>query len=152
MGNRPITSFFQFVVLSAVMVLLASSPCKAQDNPEGKQISNYHLVNISPKFAEYQFTDLEDRKITFQPELKFISTEDFKLEFDITVAPSGKVIYVKPHACPASLNEFRKGGINALYSFRFAGIPPETGDKKYNAVVHFVGPSEKEKEVNSIGN
>ena len=137
---RSSRGYFPFI-LSFTFLFLAGLNSYGQlagDRNNGTWV-NYNNSITKAKSAEVSFLSLEGRQIQRSPELTFVVEKSIEITFEILIAPSGKVEYVKALPCLSAYNEYRKGGINALYSTRFNTVNPTDGDQKVKVRMLFPG-------------
>lgn len=130
--------------LFTLLLLLGSVGVCAQppDPPQTLPFSNYEAPQSTIRYATIEWTGLGERKVVSTPELMFLLPRDISLEYDLTIAEDGHVLYVKPHPCPPEYVEFRKGGISALYGTKFTAVPAGTGSQKAKAIFIFTETEE----------
>jgi hypothetical protein len=107
------------------------------EKPVNQPFSNYEGPKSTIRYASIEWNGLGDRKVVSTPELMFLLPRDISLEYDLTIAEDGHVLYVKTHPCPPEYVEFRKGGISALYGTRFTSVPAGKGSQKAKAIFIF---------------
>ncbi len=125
-------------------MLLASLQMRAQpaDSAAHRQpFSHYEGSQSTIRVAQVTWSSLGEHQLVSTPELMFLLPKDITLEYDFTISEEGRVIYVKPKACPPTYQEFQKGGISALYGTRFTPVASGSGSQHAKATFVFRAPA-----------
>ena len=120
--------------------LLISTLHQARAQASERSINLYAYNHVSDGTPTLSFTlpaDMGERKMTVNPDFEFYSDKEVTLKFDVTIAPNGKVKYVKPPRCDRELTAYRNGGIAALYESKFDPVPTANGDQKASIAIYF---------------
>lgn len=130
--NNSTKLFLTRAIIPAIFFLGLFSQTQAQqkNDPDRRPgLVSFNSQLVTPQIAKAKFTDLGDREVVNMPELEFVAQEDIQLEFQVRVRPDGSVSYVRSPRCSPELNEYRKGGVYALYNSKFS--PTETGQDQW---------------------
>lgn len=105
---------------------------KPAERKPGLVFFNDQLVSTEKAFPQFQ--NLFGRTLVSIPELDFVAAEDIVIDFDVRVRPDGTVDYVRSRRCNPEWNEYRKGGLFALYNAKFN--PVASKDDQWIQVVY----------------
>lgn len=98
--------------------LLVLFVCLLGGHLSAQHAAGYDNVRIWTNFADFSVAD-DARKIVEERGVTFAADAQVQLTFEVLVSPEGKVDFVRIPRCASDLQEYRKGGADALYGFVF---------------------------------
>ena len=115
--------------LLILLLICFATPCFGQNPAAYSHVSNW------TNFAEFVVTE-PVREVVHEKGVTFEVTEEVSMNFQVLVAANGTVKFVRPPRCDSKYNEFRLGGTDALYGFRFSALEPESPDQWIGVAMH----------------
>lgn len=115
-------------ILFLLSSILLTAPAMVFGQNKANPVS-YHNVQWSGQIAQFEFVDLDQRKLVRDKQASFFAEELVQLQFRVRIRPNGTVSYVASPRKNAENAEFCKGGASALYEFRFNPVAEKIGDQ-----------------------
>lgn len=111
----------RILFISALTVGFAGkSKAQASQTPERRPgLVFFQDQLVSTEKAVPAFHNLFGRSLISIPEMDFVAATDIVIEYDVRIRPDGTVDYVRSSRCNPEFNEYRKGGVCALYQAKF---------------------------------